>query len=90
MSSLDKDTRATYWRSLEEFDAALGRDPALREMVQNEFPEQAEDLFDATSRRRFLQLMGASLAFAGVAGAGCTRWERERRHPRIHRAGLPK
>ena len=77
MSSLDKDTRATYWRSLEAFEAALDSDPALRELVENEFPSQAQELFDPPSRRRFLQLMGASIAFAGVAGAGCKRWEQE-------------
>jgi MoCo/4Fe-4S cofactor protein with predicted Tat translocation signal len=78
MSSLDRDQSTTYWRSLEAFEARLESDPKLRAYVENEFPEQAADLFDPVSRRRFIQLMGASMALAGVAGtAGCQRWERE-------------
>ncbi|HWN71016.1 MAG TPA: TAT-variant-translocated molybdopterin oxidoreductase, partial [Haliangium sp.] len=78
MSSLDRDQSTTYWRSLEAFEARLESDPKLREYVENEFPEQAADLIDPVSRRRFIQLMGASMALAGVAGtAGCQRWERE-------------
>jgi MoCo/4Fe-4S cofactor protein with predicted Tat translocation signal len=78
MSSLDRDKNTTYWRSLEAFEARLESDPKLRSFVENEFPEQAADLLDPLSRRRFIQLMGASMALAGVAGtAGCQRWERE-------------
>jgi MoCo/4Fe-4S cofactor protein with predicted Tat translocation signal len=78
MSSLDRDQSTTYWRSLEAFEARLETDPKLRAYVENEFPEQAADLFDPVSRRRFIQLMGASMALAGVAGtAGCQTWERE-------------
>jgi MoCo/4Fe-4S cofactor protein with predicted Tat translocation signal len=78
MSSLDRDQSTTYWRSLEAFEARLESDPKLRAYVENEFPEQAADLIDPVSRRRFIQLMGASMALAGVAGtAGCQTWERE-------------
>ncbi len=78
MSSLDRDPPTTYWRSLEAFESELERDPELRNFVESEFPEQADDLSDPFSRRRFMQLMGASLALAGIAGnAGCQRWERE-------------
>ena len=56
-----------YWRSLEE----LADDPQLREMVEREFPSQAGAWADPISRRRFLTLMGASLALAGLSG--CTR-----------------
>src|SRR5438093_8980060 len=56
-----------YWRSLEE----LADDPRLREMLEREFPSQAGVLADPISRRRFLSLMGASLALAGLSG--CTR-----------------
>jgi molybdopterin-containing oxidoreductase family iron-sulfur binding subunit len=58
------------WRSLDE----LAETPAFREMVEREFPDAASEWADPISRRRFLQLMGASLALAGLGGlAGCTR-----------------
>src|SRR5579884_438452 len=53
-----------YWRSLEE----LADTEAFQELVRREFPAQADVWPDALSRRRFLTLMGASLALAGVAG----------------------
>ncbi len=53
-----------YWRSLEE----LADSPAFQELMRNEFPEQASVWPDAMSRRRFLSLMGASLALAGLSG----------------------
>jgi molybdopterin-containing oxidoreductase family iron-sulfur binding subunit len=77
MPSLERDQQTTYWRSLEAFEARLESDPELRAFVENEFPEQAADLIDPVSRRHFIQLMGASMALAGVAGTGCQTWERE-------------
>ncbi|MGO8750258.1 MAG: TAT-variant-translocated molybdopterin oxidoreductase [Thermoguttaceae bacterium] len=53
-----------YWRSLEE----LAGSDAFREVIEREFPEQAALWPDALSRRRFLTLMGASLALAGLSG----------------------
>ncbi len=53
-----------YWRTLEE----LADSDEFRELMRAEFPEQADVWPDALSRRRFLTLMGASLALAGVAG----------------------
>ena len=72
MSSLDK-KQDSYWRSLGELEDTR----EFREFLDREFPEQRGDLDSEVSRRRFMQLMGASLAFAGVAGAGC-RWEEEK------------
>jgi MoCo/4Fe-4S cofactor protein with predicted Tat translocation signal len=54
------------WRSLEE----LSESDELRHLVEREFPAQASEWTDATSRRQFLQLMGASLALAGLSGCG--------------------
>jgi MoCo/4Fe-4S cofactor protein with predicted Tat translocation signal len=56
-----------YWRSLEE----LAGSPEFQEMLHREFPKGASEWIDAVSRRGFLQLMGASLAMAGMTG--CTK-----------------
>jgi MoCo/4Fe-4S cofactor protein with predicted Tat translocation signal len=56
-----------YWRSLEE----LAGSPEFREMMHREFPKGASEWIDSVSRRGFLQLMGASLAMAGMTG--CTK-----------------
>jgi molybdopterin-containing oxidoreductase family iron-sulfur binding subunit len=53
-----------FWRSLEE----LSDDDAFAVPLRREFPEYANRLRDAATRREFLQLMGASLALAGVQG----------------------
>ncbi len=51
-----------YWRSLEQ----LANEPAFAAFVEAEFPSIAPEM----DRRRFLQLMGASMALAGLAGCG--------------------
>ncbi len=56
-----------YWRSLEQL---AGR-PGFDELMAREFPRQAPGLLEAVDRRQFLQLMGASLALAGLSA--CTR-----------------
>ncbi|MEQ8789312.1 MAG: TAT-variant-translocated molybdopterin oxidoreductase [Pirellulaceae bacterium] len=53
-----------YWRSLEE----LADSPQFHDYLQREFPGQAASLLGDVSRRRFLQLMAASLALAGLNG----------------------
>jgi molybdopterin-containing oxidoreductase family iron-sulfur binding subunit len=55
-----------YWRSLEE----LAKTPEFRAFVEDEFPNRKPDWNDASSRRRFLTLMGASLALGGASS--CT------------------
>jgi len=59
-------TGRQYWRSLEE----LSGDPRFEEMLHREFPRHASELPAGVDRRRFLQLMGASLALAGLTGCG--------------------
>ncbi|OFV85558.1 MAG: molybdopterin oxidoreductase [Acidobacteria bacterium RIFCSPHIGHO2_02_FULL_67_57] len=56
-----------YWRSLEE----LAEAPEFQEMLHREFPAQASEFTDPAGRRRFLKLMAASLALAGLSA--CTR-----------------
>ncbi|MDP9263616.1 MAG: TAT-variant-translocated molybdopterin oxidoreductase, partial [Acidobacteriota bacterium] len=60
-------TGPRYWRSLEE----LARTPGFEDMLEREFPRQASEWRDPVSRRNFLQLMGASLALAGLSA--CTK-----------------
>lgn len=53
-----------YWRSVEEFVDA----PEFEEFVKHEYPQHAEEWENGLSRRNFLKVMGASLAFAGLSG----------------------
>ncbi|OAI41631.1 hypothetical protein AYO40_02755 [Planctomycetaceae bacterium SCGC AG-212-D15] len=68
-----------YWRSLEEFLDT----PAFREMLDREFPEQASEWTDPVTRRRFLMLMGASLALAGLNGCSTQPAPREKIMPYV-------
>ncbi len=45
----------------------LDNSPEYLKFLENEFPEQAAEMSDPVSRRTFLNLMGASAAFAGLA-----------------------
>jgi len=53
-----------WWRSLEE----LAGSEAFQAYLSRQFPQQHNLLSQGTSRRQFLQLMGASLALAGLSG----------------------
>jgi molybdopterin-containing oxidoreductase family iron-sulfur binding subunit len=64
---LNTKTGRTYWRSLEE----LAESDKFYELLHREFPEQASEWNDPRGRRKFLKLMGASLALAGLTA--CTR-----------------
>jgi len=60
-----------YWRSLDE----LASTDEVRTFVEDEFPNRTPDWNDPASRRRFLRLMGASIAFAGASA--CTKQPKE-------------
>lgn len=67
MSSLNLDPKSNgkkHWKSLEE----LGASEEYKEYLEREFPEGASELGSGVSRRRFLQVMGAGMALAGVSG----------------------
>ena len=68
-----------YWRSLEE----LAQSKEFRELVEKEFPNQADALADPITRRRFLVLMGASLALAGLSGCSTSPAPAERILPYV-------
>jgi MoCo/4Fe-4S cofactor protein with predicted Tat translocation signal len=55
---------AAYWRGVE----ALAATPEAQALIEAEFPGAAMEM----DRRRFLQLMAASLAMAGLAACGKT------------------
>ena len=57
-------TGKQYWRSLGELENSA----EFQEFVQREFPLAAAEFPDGVSRRRWLQLMAASLALGGFAG----------------------
>ncbi len=71
-------TGSAYWRSLDE----LADTPRFRAFVEHEFPNFAPELLEGPTRRRFLKLMGASLALAGMAGC---RWPKEQILPYANR-----
>ena len=77
---LAKTTGKEYWRSLEE----LAESEAFQESLRREFPNGAAEWGAALDRRRFLRLMGASLALAGVTA--CTRQPTETIVPYVHPA----
>jgi MoCo/4Fe-4S cofactor protein with predicted Tat translocation signal len=78
----------TYWRSLQE----LARSEEFRRHLEAEFPaplaaaaeqgERGDGPGTGLSRRRFLQLMSASIALAGISGC---RWPQEEIVPFAHR-----
>ncbi|MBN2291361.1 MAG: TAT-variant-translocated molybdopterin oxidoreductase, partial [Pirellulales bacterium] len=69
MSSLEKQREEPlWWHSLDE----LADTPRFRAFLESEFPAKADP--DGINRRRWLQVMGASLVLA--AANGC-RWEKQ-------------
>ncbi|EMI27128.1 TAT-variant-translocated molybdopterin oxidoreductase [Rhodopirellula europaea] len=54
-----------YWRSLSEYRQD---DTFVNEFLHREFPVAASEFPEGVSRRRWMQIMGASLAMAGAAG----------------------
>ena len=78
MSSMNRNTGVTYWRSLDE----LERTPEFQEAVRREFPDDNWDQLPPATRRQFLMVMGASLAMAGLTAC---RWPKEEIVPFAHR-----
>jgi len=64
----------TYWRSLGE----LQETEEFKNFLQREFPTAASEFPEGVSRRRWMELMGASLALGGLTGC---RWEVEKIAP---------
>src|SRR5689334_18376162 len=66
---------SAYWRSLNE----LENTPEFNEYLKREFPGIKADELSENSRRRFLQLMGASIALATVTGC----WKEDKVVPAV-------
>src|SRR5580704_12199154 len=66
-------TQRDYWRSLEH----LAQTPEVRQITENEFASYDPDnmlSMGPVTRRRFMKLMGGSMALAGLTLSGCRRW----------------
>ncbi len=61
----DSAPRPRYWRSLSHLK---GDDQFVNDFLHREFPVAASEFPEGVSRRRWMKLMGASLAMAGVTG----------------------
>ena len=77
-----------YWRSIHD----LEQTPEFAAMQNNEFAGETTQEWTTTSRRRFIQLMGASVA---LATATSCRWKEEKLLPMVDRdpglnPGAPK
>ena len=54
----------TYWRSLNE----KNNSSEIDSFIVNEFPEGTAEIAETMTRKKFLSLMGASMAMAGLVG----------------------
>ncbi|MCU0711140.1 MAG: TAT-variant-translocated molybdopterin oxidoreductase [Pirellula sp.] len=70
MSLTGQEHQQRYFRSIDE----LQQTPEFQQFVTREFPQAASEFPEGVSRRRWIQMMGASLALGGVAGC---RYHRE-------------
>ena len=69
-------TKREYWRSLEH----LAGSPDLKQFSEGEFATYEPDgmlQMPSVTRRRFMQLMSAGMALAGMTLTGCRRWPEE-------------
>ena len=71
MSQTGTEQRTRYFRSLDD----LQRTPEFEQFLSREFPQAASEFPEGVSRRRWLQLMGASLALGGLSGCRYNREE---------------
>lgn len=71
MSQPGSEHQKRYFRSLDE----LQQTPEFEQFLSREFPQAASEFPEGVSRRRWLQMMGASLALGGMAGCRYNREE---------------
>jgi molybdopterin-containing oxidoreductase family iron-sulfur binding subunit len=80
-----------YWQSLTQ----LSESPETIERLSREFPGYDPEQIRSLSRRRFMKLMGASMALAGLTLSGCRRWPKQElapysSNPRDRIPGVPE
>ena len=71
MSFTGIDHQQRYFRSIDE----LQKTPEFEQFLTREFPQAASEFPEGVSRRRWIQMMGASLALGGLAGCRYNREE---------------
>ncbi|MEQ1825926.1 MAG: TAT-variant-translocated molybdopterin oxidoreductase [Pirellula sp.] len=71
MSQSGTDHQSRYFRSIDE----LQQTPEFEQFLTREFPQAASEFPEGVSRRRWLQMMSASLALGGVSGCRYNREE---------------
>ena len=67
MSETTPTPRSQYWRSLNE----IKQTPEFEDFMHREFPVGASEFPEGTSRRRWMKLMGASIALGTLTATGC-------------------
>ncbi|MEZ6090755.1 MAG: TAT-variant-translocated molybdopterin oxidoreductase [Pirellulaceae bacterium] len=65
--SSESKPRSRYWRSLNE----IKRTPDFEQFMHREFPVGASEFPEGVSRRRWMKLMGASIALGTLSASGC-------------------
>jgi len=66
-----------YWQSISH----AADTPEIRQLIENEFHGYSPTEISSMPRRKFLKLMGASLALSGLTLTGCRRWPKEHLAP---------
>ena len=76
----EKNGAPEYWRSLDQ----LAETEEFQSFMEKEFPQHVEEVkANPVSRRKFLKLMGASIALAGATASACTRQPSEKIIPYV-------
>lgn len=92
-NSNDEHNKQKHWRSIDDLESS----PEFLKKLHSEFPHGASEfeIRPGVHRRKFLGLIGASMALAGVTSVGCIRRPKEHIYPETHRPedsipGVPK
>ena len=59
-----KESNKIYWKSIKD----KNNSEEIKSLIENEFPAGTVELAETMTRKKFLSLMGASMAMAGLVG----------------------